>query len=172
MHAAKGLEFGMVVLSGMTSQPRRQTGVRVIWPPAGGYAVRLTKDVQTNDFEAALPVDEQMDAGERIRLLYVATTRARDHLVVSLHRTPRGSETNATVLAERGGRRRRRYLARGNIVRPAACAGRGRSAAGLGRLAGVDRRRPSRDQASAHDQCVRVGGLRTRGGAARNRCRR
>jgi ATP-dependent helicase/nuclease subunit A len=102
VHAAKGLEFGMVVLSGMTSQPRRQTGVRVIWPPTGGYAVRLTKDVQTNDFEAALPVDEQMDGGERIRLLYVATTRARDHLVVSLHRAPRGIETNATVLANAG----------------------------------------------------------------------
>ena len=56
----------MVVLSGMTSQPRRPTGVRVIWPPAGGYAVRLTKGLQTNDFEAALPVDEQMDANERI----------------------------------------------------------------------------------------------------------
>ena len=65
-HAAKGLEFGRVVLSGMTAQPRRPTGMRVIWPPAGGYAVRLTKGLQTNDFEAALPVDEQMDANERI----------------------------------------------------------------------------------------------------------
>ncbi len=102
VHAAKGLEFGMVVLSGMTSQPRKTTGVRVIWPPAGGYAVRLTKDVQTNDFEAALPVDEQMDASERIRLLYVATTRARDHLVISLHRKAGRAETNAVVLAAAG----------------------------------------------------------------------
>jgi len=68
----------------------------------GGYAVQLTKGLQTNDFEAALPVDEQMDANERIRLLYVATTRARDHLVVSLHRATSGARTNAVELAEAG----------------------------------------------------------------------
>jgi ATP-dependent exoDNAse (exonuclease V) beta subunit len=38
---------------------------------------------------------------ERRRLLYVATTRARDHLVLSLHRCG-GSQTNAQILAEAG----------------------------------------------------------------------
>ncbi len=102
VHAAKGLEFGMVVLSGLTSRPRKPAGVQVIWPPTGGYAMRLTKDIETNDFEAVLPVDEQMDAHERIRLLYVATTRARDHLVVSLHRLGKGPKTSAMVLAAAG----------------------------------------------------------------------
>ena len=40
-----------------------------------------------------------MDASERIQLLYVTTTRARDHLVVSLHRKAGRAETNAVVLA-------------------------------------------------------------------------
>jgi ATP-dependent helicase/nuclease subunit A len=34
------------------------------------------------------PIDEQMSDAERRRLLYVACTRAVDHLVVSLHRPP------------------------------------------------------------------------------------
>ena len=33
-----------------------------------------------------MPIDEQMSHDERVRLLYVACTRAQDHLVVSLHR--------------------------------------------------------------------------------------
>ena len=104
IHGAKGLEFPMVVLSGMSSQPRTPSGVQLIWPKSGGYALKLTATVQTNDFKDAQPVDEQMDAYERRRLLYVATTRARDHLVVSLHRGQgKGSSTNAELIAAAGG---------------------------------------------------------------------
>jgi ATP-dependent exoDNAse (exonuclease V) beta subunit len=53
------------------------------------------------------PIDEQMSYDERIRLLYVACTRARDHLVVSLFRRARAnppksptSLTNAELLVE------------------------------------------------------------------------
>lgn len=101
IHAAKGLEFGMVVLSGMTSQPRSPRGVRLLWKP-DGYAVSLSNVVQTNDFASVAPVDEQMDQYERRRLLYVAATRARDHLVVSLHRTDGGVQSAARILAEAG----------------------------------------------------------------------
>ncbi|WP_370614328.1 UvrD-helicase domain-containing protein [Mumia sp. Pv 4-285] len=99
VHGAKGLEFPMVVLSGMSTAPQRRRGVQLLWTD-GGYEVKLVGQVQTNDFEQAAPVDEQMDTQERRRLLYVAATRARDHLVVSLHRAPGGSpDTNARVLA-------------------------------------------------------------------------
>lgn len=100
VHAAKGLEFPMVVLSGMSSLPRGQSGVRVLWTESG-YEVKFTKTVQTNDFENVAPLDEQMDQLERRRLLYVAATRARDHLVVSLHRKGTGN-TNAAILADAG----------------------------------------------------------------------
>ena len=102
IHGAKGLEFPMVVLSGMTSEPRKEHGVQLLWKD-DGYAVRLTKNVQTNDFDDVKPIDEQMDAHERRRLLYVGATRARDHLVVSLHRGQNGAETNARLLADAGG---------------------------------------------------------------------
>lgn len=102
IHAAKGLEFGMVVLSGMTSYPRNQTGVRLLWKD-DGYAVRLSSAIETNDFGDAAPLDEQMDGEERRRLLYVAATRARDHLVVSLHRAEGSTAaTAARVFVDAG----------------------------------------------------------------------
>ena len=102
IHAAKGLEFPIVVLSGMTASPNRQKGVQVIWPPEGGYAVKVRSTVQTEDFDLVQPLDEQMDAYERRRLLYVAATRARDHLVVSLHRGTRRMDSNAELFAAHG----------------------------------------------------------------------
>jgi ATP-dependent exoDNAse (exonuclease V) beta subunit len=104
IHAAKGLEFPIVILSGMTAAPNHQRGVQVLWPPDGGYAVKLKASVQTEDFDLVQPVDEQMDHFERRRLLYVAATRARDHLVVSLHRSGnRSNFSNAELMASVGG---------------------------------------------------------------------
>ncbi|MEV1129287.1 UvrD-helicase domain-containing protein [Agromyces sp. NPDC049794] len=102
VHAAKGLEFGMVVLSGMSSQPNRQRGVRLLWQDHS-YSVHLTRSIETHDFADALPLDEQMDDEERRRLLYVATTRARDHLVVSVHRAARDIvQTAAEIFVDAG----------------------------------------------------------------------
>jgi ATP-dependent exoDNAse (exonuclease V) beta subunit len=90
VHGAKGLEFPIVICSGATTAavtPPR--GVQVLFPPDGGYEVKLSKGVQTAHFELHQPIDEQMDFHEKLRLLYVACTRARDHLIVSVHRKVR-----------------------------------------------------------------------------------
>ena len=108
IHAAKGLEFPVVILAGMTSQPGGSRGsVEVLWPRDGGCAFKLRSHVQTGDYDHAKPLDEQMDQHERLRLLYVACTRARDHLIVSLHRKNRaaapggsGNRTSAELLAD------------------------------------------------------------------------
>ena len=87
VHGAKGLEFPVTVLSGMTTQlVRRPGGVQVLFPPGGRWALRLKKDLETAEFTEYLPIEEQMDYHERLRLLYVAATRACDHLIVSVHR--------------------------------------------------------------------------------------
>jgi ATP-dependent helicase/nuclease subunit A len=99
VHGAKGLEFPITVLSGMTSQlTGRPRGVRVLFPPVGGWALHLKKDLETSEFKAFLPIEEQMDHQERLRLLYVAATRARDHLVVSVHRKENDSASTAAAL--------------------------------------------------------------------------
>lgn len=94
IHAAKGLEFPIVVLSGLTTAPRSRTApVDVVWPP-GDVGLRIGSKVRTTEFIEYQPIDEQMDHHERLRLLYVAATRACDHLVVSLHRkAPPASRT-------------------------------------------------------------------------------
>ena len=87
IHGAKGLEFPIVVCSGMTTAAQTATrGVEVLFPTSGGYEVKIVKGVQTAEFELHKPIDEQMGFHEKLRLLYVACTRARDHLVVSVHR--------------------------------------------------------------------------------------
>lgn len=101
IHAAKGLEFPMVILSGMSTRHRRLSGVAMLWRD-GGYEVSMGGDLTSSDFEALVPVDEQLGEAETRRLLYVATTRARDHLVVSLHRDAKANPTNARLLAKVG----------------------------------------------------------------------
>ncbi|HEX5588052.1 MAG TPA: 3'-5' exonuclease, partial [Acidimicrobiia bacterium] len=91
VHGAKGLEFPIAVVSGATTQAApRSSGVQLLFPhDSDTYALRISSSIVTEEFERYVPIDEQMDFHEKLRLLYVALTRARDHLVVSVHRTDR-----------------------------------------------------------------------------------
>jgi ATP-dependent helicase/nuclease subunit A len=108
IHSAKGLEFPITIVSGMSTVPRSWPAPAQVVFPANNAEVgyRFGKHVATLEFQEWAPIDEQMSFHERIRLLYVACTRARDHLVVSLHRRQRAStpaprlRTNAELLVD------------------------------------------------------------------------
>ncbi len=105
IHAAKGLEFPITIVSGMSTKPMtRRAQAEVVFPPTGPVGYKVGRSVRTDEYTEWAPIDEQMSYHERIRLLYVACTRARDHLVVSTHRKVRAKEpspenrTNAELL--------------------------------------------------------------------------
>jgi ATP-dependent exoDNAse (exonuclease V) beta subunit len=83
IHGSKGLEFPVVALFGLgvTTQTRAS---QVLWA-GDDPVVRLAKDLTSLGYSDVLTAEEQMDRAERIRLLYVGATRARDRLVVSTH---------------------------------------------------------------------------------------
>lgn len=86
IHGSKGLEFPITVLSGMTTAAgARRTGVSVLWGESGPPEVKLRSGVATVEHSARADLEEEMGDHEKLRLLYVAATRARDHLIVSGH---------------------------------------------------------------------------------------
>ena len=105
VHAAKGLEFPVVILTGINSDYGGRPG-RVLFDRRGGrLEVRMgsrDEGFETAGFAELADSEKRMSDAEDVRLMYVATTRARDHLVLSLRRTAgkRGTSSAAGTMAE------------------------------------------------------------------------
>lgn len=89
MHKAKGLEFDHVIIPGLSRTPRYGNTELMKWmlrpTDIGGHdlfigAIRQTGDEHSPIYKYIQQVEKQKDIHEAERLLYVATTRARQTL--------------------------------------------------------------------------------------------
>jgi ATP-dependent helicase/nuclease subunit A len=96
IHAAKGLEFPMVIVAGASGHGANDSGGTVVWSEHGVPEVRFLAEakigsdvpVETSGYRAAYQRERAFIDAEITRLLYVACTRAETHLAVSLHEFP------------------------------------------------------------------------------------
>ncbi|MER3388202.1 MAG: UvrD-helicase domain-containing protein [Microcella pacifica] len=92
IHQSKGREFPIVALHGMgsgwsTSRPS------LLWTPSGEPLVSfsVSNSLYSSGYPAAYELEKTFLNAERVRLLYVACTRAESHLIVSGFTASRGA---------------------------------------------------------------------------------
>ncbi|WP_232433634.1 3'-5' exonuclease [Rhodococcus sp. AW25M09] len=90
MHAAKGLQFPMVIVAGM-SGGFRTTSDPVVWGDDGSMHLNVCAAVQSVDYTSVSTTEKAHTEAERVRLLYVACTRAESFLAVSGYIGAKGS---------------------------------------------------------------------------------
>lgn len=111
IHGAKGLEFPIVFVAGLGSGPSNRPGIYLVDRSTGEISVCAGTKGGNRKFELGPrqrleTVEENHTKAEYDRLLYVATTRARDHLLVSLYHSKRASTCGARRLIANGAQQR------------------------------------------------------------------
>ena len=105
VHGSKGLEFPVVILTGLNARRSSRTD-SVLFGRSDDPNARNSVEVkvgsgnqtfQTAGHEALASDEKAMLDDEHVRLLYVATTRAMDHLVISVYRSSTG-ESDASFI--------------------------------------------------------------------------
>ena len=98
VHAAKGLEFPIALLAGLNAT-RSPNLDPVLFDRKSGR-IEVKASLQTAGYDELADFEKERGEEERVRLVYVAATRARDHLIVSLYRNKSGSKSAAARIEE------------------------------------------------------------------------
>ena len=102
VHGAKGLEFPTVILTGLNSRRQHRPGPVLFDWREGNVEARVGRQgayFQTGGYDDLWEADKLRDDEEFVRLLYVAATRARDHLIISCYRDAKDNFSAAARIA-------------------------------------------------------------------------
>jgi ATP-dependent exoDNAse (exonuclease V) beta subunit len=88
IHAAKGLEFKVVIVADAGRDRMPPSPDEILALPDGRFGFRVADPVTAKrrgafDYEAVKEARQEADRAERLRLYYVAMTRAKERLIVS-----------------------------------------------------------------------------------------
>ncbi len=101
IHGAKGLEFPFLILAGLNSPPTHRPDAVLFDRERGKVEVKVgsgDSSFQTAGYAEFAELDKLREEEEDVRLMYVAATRARDHLILSLYRNSRGKNSAAAQI--------------------------------------------------------------------------
>jgi ATP-dependent helicase/nuclease subunit A len=102
IHAAKGLEFPIVVIPDLGRGPGGGADHLLLQRVTGRSAVYMGRvgkwPIQTRNYEDLKEEHEKREAAERLRVLYVAMTRAKDALVLPVFPKPGSSSLMEDIL--------------------------------------------------------------------------
>jgi ATP-dependent helicase/nuclease subunit A len=101
IHSSKGLEFPIVLLAGLGVDRGRRAGPVIFDRTTGSVEVRAGA-FATAGYEDAQVRERAAEQAEGVRLMYVAATRARDHLIVSLFHPARAKGSPAAIISRLG----------------------------------------------------------------------
>ena len=99
MHASKGLEFPVVFLIGLNQDRMRNDEAVLTDSVTGAVAVKLGS-IESQGFSEIQEREGDHGRAELVRLAYVAASRARDHLFVSMYRSRGGGENVVAKIEE------------------------------------------------------------------------
>lgn len=99
IHASKGLQYPIVIIAGIGTAFQSNSRPCLLWDQQGNAVVSLANSkygLKSPTYDDVYRIERNMEQLELRRLLYVAMTRAEDHLLVSLyHRDRRNSESDS-----------------------------------------------------------------------------